>query len=93
MDIIKNKMEKVLEELGFEKTYIGDSKFYKNNNTGYYHDIVYVRGLQSYIIESAENYEEAKKSRLEDSDLYHITMGEEAILAKFRKDLIEYYLK
>ena len=92
MDIIKDKMEKILEEMGFVKTYIGDSKFYKNNFTGCYHSIIYVSGLKSYIIESAENYEEAKKGRFEDSDIYHISMGEDEILAKFRGDLVKYYL-
>lgn len=85
-------MEKILEEMDFEKLYIGDKKVYKNNRTGWYHYITYVNGLKSYIIESAENYAEAENSLFEDSDLYPISLGEEVILAKFRDDLDKYYL-
>lgn len=91
IDVVKSKMEKVLEQMGFERLYFGETKLYKNNRTGWYHCITYANGLKSYIIESAENYAEAQKNLFEDSDLYPASLGQDAILAKFREDLIKYY--
>lgn len=92
MDFLKNKMEKILEQMGFERFYIGETKLYKNNRTGCYHYITYVNGLKSYIIESAENYAEVQKNIFEDSDLYPVSLGEDVILTKFKEDLIKYFL-
>ena len=92
MDMLKEQMERILLDYDFELYYINDEKVYLNKKTGHYHCITYVKGLKSYVIESADNFEEAQKNRFEDSDVYPIAMGEKDLLKAFRKDIEKYYI-
>jgi hypothetical protein len=90
---IKRKMENLFEDMGLEKDVIGDSVVYLNNKKLHYHRIDYIGGsVNALVIESALSYDDAIKNIFEDDDLYPLSLGEENILIKFKKDLKEYYI-
>ena len=86
MNNIENEMEKVFGELGFTPIMINDIRFMKIKES--YCKLTYINEWNAYVIESADNYEEAKKGILEDGDLYDANMPVEELLKELRKELI-----
>lgn len=86
--------DKFFEGLDFEKCEFeyefGKKECYKGADGGYYR--VDHFGT-SYVIEYAENEEEAKLNRFEDDDLYDDSMPEKELIAMIQKDLKEYVLQ
>ncbi len=89
---IKEKMEYALEEAGSVKCLIKGSMIFRNDRTGCFHRITFVKGLASFVIESAMSQEEAEKNLFEDSGIYPFCIGEDNIIDEFKKDLYKYYI-
>ena len=85
---------KFFEGLNFEmyefEYEFGKKECYKGTDGGYYR--VDHFGT-SYVIEYAENEEEAKLNRFEDDDLYDDSIPEKELIAMIQKDLKEYVLQ
>ena len=58
-----------------------------------------INGMQSprireaFVIECADNAEDASNGVLEDGDLYYLNIPEEEMLCKLRKDIVAYYME
>ena len=54
----------------------------------------YVTGRrEAFVIECADNAEDASNGVLEDGDLYYLNIPEEEMLCKLRKDIVAYYME
>ena len=87
---LQQKIEEVFQELNFDKLILnGDSLMLHN---GIYYKVTFVKGLKAYVIEFANNYDEAVNNVFEDGDIYPVSLGENELLSKLRDDLKKYYL-
>lgn len=89
MRTINEKIGDLLNELGFERM-IPYAEIY--HYRGVYCKISYVEGLKAFVIESADNFDDAAKDLFEDSDLYPISLGEDELIKKLRYDLVNFYI-
>lgn len=89
-EIVLNKMEDIFINLGFSPVLINGIKFMKCKNC--YCKITFLKDWSAFVIESADNIQEAEKGILEDGDLYYTDMPEKQLLDRFKSDLIKYYL-
>ena len=72
----------------FEMEYpFGKETCYKGSDGGFYRVDHF---SDVYVIEYAENEEEARLNRFEDDDLYDDSLPEEVLIAKIQADLKEY---
>lgn len=55
---------------------------------GKYLKITFLNNLESYVIEYADSYEDAKNNIFEDGDLYPILMDEDEFICKMQKEII-----
>lgn len=88
--MMKNQA-KFFEGLGFDeyefKYAFGKQICYKGTDGGFYR-IDHFSNL--YVIEYAENEEEARLNRFEDADLYDDTIPEEQLIIDIQRDLKRY---
>jgi hypothetical protein len=87
MDNIKNKIDNLFKELGFEFRNINGNIYYFMNN--YYYKMTYLKKINSFVIEYAGSYNEACNNLFEDGDIYPLS-SEEEFLKNLHKDLINY---
>lgn len=83
------KINILLEELGFEKFMLNHNEFYKWGEN--YYKLVFIDKFQAYILEFAVTLQEAEKNIFEDSDIYPLSL--ENLIADLRSDLLKYYSK
>ena len=85
------EQHKIFEELGFieyEFEYpTGKRMCYKGPDGGYYRIDHFGK---SYVIECAENEEDAKLNRFEDADLYADTFSRNELIVAIQADLRKY---
>ena len=89
MDLLA-RIESIFTELNFKEVHVNRQKLYEYN--GHYYFVSFVKGLNSYVIESAENLSEAETNMFEDSGVYPLTLGENELLRVIRADLIQFYI-
>lgn len=89
-EAIDQKINILIEELGFEKCILDDNKMYKYHQS--YYKLTFLNTFQAYIIEYALTVEEAENNRFEDGDLYPISLQEQFI-DTVRSDLLKYYMR
>lgn len=86
--------DKFFEGLDFEKCEFeyefGKRECYKGSDGGYYRIDHFG---SSYVIEYAENEDEAMLNCFEDADLYDDSIPETELIAMIQKDLKEYVLQ
>ena len=87
---ILDKIEDVFINVGFSPIIINDVKFMRYKEC--YCTITFLEKWSAFVIESAENIEDAKKGVLEDGDLYYTDISESDLLYQLKSDLIRYYL-
>lgn len=87
---ILNKMEKLFINLGFSPIIINDVKFMRYKEC--YCKITFLKDWSAFVIESADNIQDAKKGVLEDGDLYYTDISESELLNQLKSDLINYYM-
>ena len=80
IDSLKNKIENIFIELGFKKELVGEKQ------------ITYLEKLRAFVIESADNLNDAINGALEDGDLYYMDISEDAMLYQLRRDVVAYYM-
>lgn len=83
-------MSALFQELNFEKVIVNGSTLLFHS--GFYYKITLVKGLNSYVLEFANSYDEAVKNRFEDGDVYPISLGEDELINELRHDLLKYYI-
>lgn len=93
MDIkLKQKLEEIFLELGFEKMIIGEKQYEYLVYNNCYCRITYLQEWRAFVIESADCIEDAINGVLEDGDLYYTDILQENILSQFRSDIVAYYM-
>lgn len=90
MEIVKKKLEFILEETGFKQVEVNGAL--THTRSGKYYKISFIEGLKAFVLESAEDEVAAEKNVFEDSDLYPLALGETGMIEKLRSDLAKYYL-
>ena len=95
MDVntLREKIEKIFLELGFKNVIIGEKQYHYLVYNNCYCRITYLDVWEAFVIESADNVEDASNGVLEDGDLYYLDIPEEEMLCKLRKDLVAYYME
>lgn len=88
--VILDKMERLFINLGFSPVIINDVKFMKYKER--YCKITFLKDWLAFVIESADNIQDAKKGVLEDGDLYYTDISESELLSQLKSDLINYYM-
>jgi len=91
MDVekIQNQLKDIFIKLGFVNRIINDNEYLVFHDT--FCKISYIQSIGSFVIESADNYSDAEKGLLEDSDWFtieDITENHEEI----RKKITNYYM-
>ncbi|MDO5539041.1 MAG: hypothetical protein Q4F83_03050 [Eubacteriales bacterium] len=84
------KVEEVFINNGFEPAIINGVKFMRHKEC--YCKLTYIKDWSAFVIESADNIQDAEKGVLEDSDLYYTDVSENELLCKLESDLIRDYL-
>lgn len=95
MDIntLRQKVERIFLELGFKNEIIGGKKYRYLVYNNCYCKITYLNSKEAFVIEYADNVEDASNGVLEDGDLYYLNIPEEEMLCELRKDIVEYYME
>lgn len=89
-EAMDQKINVLLEELGFEKCILNDKKMYKYHQS--YYKLTFLNIFQAYVIEYALTLEESENNWFEDGDLYPISLQEQFI-DTLRSDLLKYYIR
>lgn len=85
MEWIKKEIERLFEDLGFERIFIKEDAVFKSEKV--YCKLTFIETLRSYVIEYADSYEEAKNNLYEDGDLHAITLDFNDLLLALRKEI------
>lgn len=86
MEWIKKEIERLFEDLGFERIFIKKDTVFKSEKV--YCKLTFIETLRSYVIEYADSYEEAKNNLYEDGDLHATTLDFNDLLLGLRKEII-----
>lgn len=86
---IKSKAMDMFVELGCKIVRINEELVYEKK--GVFYKFAFIKGFKSFVVEYAENIDEAQKNRYEDGDLFPLSLGEEKLIEALRGDLIKYY--
>ena len=87
---LKKKIEALFQQLSFDKVNVNGIPLFLKG--GIYYKVTFVKGLNSYVIEFANSYDEAVNNVFEDGDLYPISMSKDELINKLRHDLTNYYI-
>lgn len=87
---IITKVENVFFELGFTEKIMDKKRYLVYQNC--YCIVTFIKDLSAFVIESADNYEDAKNCVLEDGDLYFLDTTETELLSKIKNDLLNDYM-
>lgn len=93
INILKDKVENIFLELGFKNEIIGEKQYRYLVHNNCYCKITYLNSREAFVIECADNAEDAANGVLEDGDLYYLNIPEEETLCKLRKDIVAYYIE
>lgn len=92
IDSLIKKIESTFIELGFKKEFIGEMQYQYLVHNNCYCKITYLEKLGAFVIESADNLNDAINGALEDGDLYYADISENAMLCQLRRDIVAYYM-
>lgn len=90
MDVmqVQNQLKDIFMKLGFVNKVINDREYLVFDNT--FCKISYIQSIGGFVVETADNYSDAEKGLLEDSDWFSIEdINEDQ--AKIRKAIKKYY--
>jgi len=88
-EIFRERIYVLVEELGLKKTIINGVGLYSYNEC--YYKLTYIERYNSYVIEYANNYDEAVKNVFWDGEWYPISLGD-ALFDELRHDLVNFYM-
>lgn len=86
----KRKIEKRFLDKGFKKEIVNDKWYLVYNST--YCKITYLEKIGAFVVESADNIQDAANGILEDGDLYYLDVSEEDMLCQLDNDIVMYYM-
>lgn len=92
IDSLINKIENIFLELGFKVEFVGKRKHRYMRYKNCYCRVTYLKSLSAFVIESANNFEDAENARLEDGELYFLKDSHSVILNQLREDIKSYYV-
>ena len=88
--VILDKMEDIFINLGFSPVTINGIEFFIYKDC--YCRLTFLKEWSAFVIESADNVQDAEKGILEDGDLYYTDIPETQLLSQLKSDLEKYYL-
>jgi len=84
------KIEQLLSDLGFNRATINAKQLFQQGQS--YYKITFIEQFDGFIIEYAENKQEAEKELFADGDIYPLALREK-LLSKLKSDLLEFYME
>ncbi len=88
--VILKKIEETFIDLGFCPIIINGIKFMRYREC--YCKVTFLKDWSAFVIESADNFQDAEKGVLEDGDLYYTDISENELLNQIGLDLKRYYM-
>ena len=88
--VFLDKMEELFINLGFSSVVINGVKFMRYKEC--YCKVTFLKDWSAFVVESADNIQDAEKGVLEDGDLYYTDISESELLSLIKSDLINYYM-
>lgn len=86
--VILKKIEETFVNLGFCPIIINGIKFMRHREC--YCKVTFLKDWSAFVIESADNLQDAEKGVLEDGDLYYADISESKLLSQLRFKKILY---
>ena len=90
MEELYAKIEQLLLDLGFSKVIINTKQLFQQGKA--YYKITFIKQFDGFVIEYAENKQDAEKEMFTDGDIYPLALGEK-LLGKIKSDLLESYIE
>ena len=84
------EIEELLLDLGFNRVMINSKQLFQQGQS--YYKITFIEQFDGFVIEYAENKQDAEKERFTDGDIYPLALGEK-LLDKLKHDLLELYME
>lgn len=84
---IEGKIKGLLKELNFKEIIIKNTTVYTTSEM--YLKVNFLLNLKSYVLEYADNYEDAEKNLFEDGDLLPISKGENELINEMRDEILK----
>ena len=88
--LVDRDIQRIFEDLGCKRHSVNGIDTFEKD--GVFYRLPYVKGLNAYVIETADSLDEAKKNRFEDDDTIEIIDDKGEMIYTIKKMLSEYYL-
>ena len=92
IEYLQKKIEDVFLSLGFTMECVGAKQLRYLRYRNCYCKITFLDAWDAFVIESADNLQEAERQMLEDGELYYVNVPEDALLRQIEKDIRQYYM-
>ena len=90
---ILKEINDVFLSLGFVEQPVGKNHFSYLRRKNCYCKITFLKDFVAFVIESANNAQDAENGILEDGDLYFIDTPTEKLLQQLKEDIRNYYME
>ena len=92
VDYLLKKIENIFLSLGFAIEFVGVKQLRYLRYQNCYCKITFLETWGAFVIESADNLQEAENQMLEDGELYYVNAPEDALLRQIEEDIKKYYM-
>lgn len=89
---LHKKIESIFLSLGFTIDLVGTKQLRYLRYQNCYCKITFLEAWGAFVIESANNLQEAEKQMLEDGELYYVNIPEDDLLRQIEEDIKKYYM-
>lgn len=93
IEYLQKKIEGIFLSLGFTIEFVGTKQLRYLRYQNCHCKISFLEAWGAFVIESADNLEEAEKELLEDGELYYMNIPEDELLHQIEEDVREYYMQ
>ena len=92
VDYLLKKIDNIFLSLGFTIEFVGAKQLRYLRYQNCYCKITFLEAWGAFVIESADNLQEAENQMLEDGELYYVNVPENALLRQIKEDIKKYYM-
>jgi len=92
IEYLQKKIESIFLSLGFTIELVGTKQLRYLRYQNCYCKITFLEAWGAFVIENADNLQEAENQMLEDGELYYVNVPEDALLRQIEKDIRQYYM-
>lgn len=92
IEYLLKRIENIFLSLGFTIEFVGTKKLRYLRYQNCYCKITFLEAWGAFVIESADNLQEAENQMLEDGELYYLDTPENELLRQVEGDIKKYYM-